>query len=68
MVIRRRKMKVFGKWLAIEEKHHAIAASFKTKKEAINTMNDLFGESDLQGKWTDGVGHTFHIEKNTTEY
>lgn len=62
-------MKVFGKWLVRAKSNDVvgIGASFQRKNEAIETLNNLFGESQ-NGIWTDSIGTEYWIEKNTKEY
>ena len=64
-------MKVFGKWIVMgtnkDKTKTGIAASFKTRREAVNTLNELFTNID-SNEWIDSVGHSFYIEKNTVEY
>lgn len=65
-------MKCFGKWLVMtvtNEGNTGLACNgFKTKTEAVNTLNNLFSKID-SNLWEDTKnGCKYWIEKNTTEY
>lgn len=65
-------MKVYGKYLVMarcyEGDRNRVAASFMTKKEAVETLDRIFKKRINNNLWEDKLGQQFFVIKNTKEY